>query len=145
MRERDRMNKIILYVFLCIDFLWLWKLNICSKTEICVLPALCLRWILSHPQLRPSSSGWWRSTTPPSTHTFWTWRSVRANTSRDSSLNCRPTCSTQGRPTTSESMLLAHSPASSLYAKLSMSWLKLSAFISFTQRKTLIVNGIQIF
>ena len=62
-----------------------------------------LTYSVSPLQLRQSSSGWWRSTTRPSIHTCWTWRLVRANTSRDSSPNYRPTCSTQDQRTTSES------------------------------------------
>lgn len=48
------------------------------------------------------SSGWWRSTTQPSTPTCWTWRSDRANMSRASFPNYSRMCSTQDQPITSK-------------------------------------------
>lgn len=48
------------------------------------------------------SSGWWRSTTRPSTPTCWTWRSDRANMSRASFPNYSRMCSTQDQPITSK-------------------------------------------
>lgn len=53
-------------------------------------------------QPNPSSSGWWRSITQPSTHTYLIWRSAKGNTNKDFSQSCNQMSWQQDPPITSK-------------------------------------------